>query len=442
MKRNPYFLTQTAPKFNFDVKKTVITFLLAASLPLMHSQAASAFLNGDSVEQSSSTQPAALPLLSKTLKPEETPLGEKLAQMTTPAVVRIVDGYVGKIYWPGSKLRPTAKTYAVSCGGSGSGFFISSDGYIVTNAHVAQMSHLGESKGKQCLVNDFLQQLAKDVGFNVRDDKDLAFVLDQLEFENFKAVNQVITADGESRPFEVKEYGAPAGTGKDVAILKVQIVNAPVLLLGNSEAVHLQDHVTALGYPAAAESDLLSAKSQDIASITDGKISAIKQTKDGSTVLQISAPVTHGNSGGPILNDQGQVIGIVTFGGDPVNGQEISGFSFGVTSNTIQEFVKQAGVVNALGVADQLYQEGLTLFWNKRYSKARKQFEEVKQLYPQHPTIDTLIRQSIERIDQEKSELPLWPFPLGAASLLGGGIAYAVRQRKLAKNVSTSMGGS
>ncbi len=41
--------------------------------------------------------------------------------------------------------------------------------------------------------------------------------------------------------------------GKDVAIVKIEVKNAPILKLGDSDRVQLQDHVTVIGYPGAAD---------------------------------------------------------------------------------------------------------------------------------------------------------------------------------------------
>ena len=82
--------------------------------------------------------------------------------------------------------------------------------------------------------------------------------------------------------------------------------NAPILKLSDSDKVQLQDHVTVLGYPGAADtfnSGLLSSKSGLEATINDGKISARKTASSGAPILQTSTPATHGNSGGPVLND-------------------------------------------------------------------------------------------------------------------------------------------
>ena len=75
--------------------------------------------------------------------------GERLAMFSKPAVVRIVDGAAGKIWFqpPGYQ----GQAFDVSAIGLGSGFFISSNGYIATNAHVVSFTHDGEDKAKQAL---------------------------------------------------------------------------------------------------------------------------------------------------------------------------------------------------------------------------------------------------------------------------------------------------
>ncbi len=339
--------------------------------------------------------------------------GERLAMYSKPAVVRIIDGAAGKIWFqpPGYQ----GQAFDLSVVSLGSGFFISSNGYIATNAHVVSTTHDGEEKAKQALFWQLVNQLAKQVG---KDPRSIAnFIDEHSTLQSFQIFHHVIIPDGSAFPFEIKQYGAPTGEsndqGKDVAVIKIEVKNAPVLKLADSEKVQLQDHVTVIGYPGAADtfnSGLLSSKSALESSINDGKISAKKTATSGAPILQTNTAATHGNSGGPVLNDSNEVIGLLTFRGDTVNGQEVSGFSFIVPANTVMEFVKSAGTTNDLGPTDTFYREGLGYFWDQYYSSAIPKFEEVKRLFPQHSEVDRLIQssQQAKAEGKEKSAFPVW----------------------------------
>jgi V8-like Glu-specific endopeptidase len=340
--------------------------------------------------------------------------GERLAMFSKPAVVRIIDGAMGQILFAPPGISP--QVYNVQAISLGSGFFISNNGYIATNAHVVSMTKDGEDKAKQALLIQLIQQIAHQYG---KDPNSLdANAIDRYsQLQSFQLVHHVIIPDGSSFPFEIKQYGAPTGEGndqgKDVSIIKIEVKNAPILKLGDSEKVQLQDHVTVIGYPGAADtfsSGLLSSKSALEATINDGKISAKKQSTSGAPILQTSTPATHGNSGGPVVNDANEVIGLLTFRGDTVNGQEVSGFSFIVPSNTVMEYVKSAGATNEEGPTDRVFREGLDNYWNQYYSAAIPKFEEVKRMFPQHSEVDRLIQssQQAKAEGKEKSSFPFW----------------------------------
>lgn len=340
--------------------------------------------------------------------------GERLAMYSKPAVVRIIDGAAGQILFqpPGYQ----GQVYNVSAIGLGSGFFISSNGYIATNAHVVSMTHDGEDKAKQTLFYQLVQQIARQYGKDPRS-LNTQFIDQYSQLQSFQIFHHVIIPDGSSFPFEIKQYGAPTGEsndqGKDVAVIKIEVKNAPILKLADSEKVQLQDHVTVIGYPGAADTfntGTLSSRSALEATINDGKISAKKQATSGAPILQTNTAATHGNSGGPVINDANEVIGLLTFRGDTVNGQEVSGFSFIVPSNTVNEYVKAAGAANTEGPTDTAYREGLDLYWNQYYSSAIPKFQEVKQLFPQHSEVDRLIQssQQSKAEGKERSSFPLW----------------------------------
>lgn len=384
--------------------------------------------------------------------------GERLAMFSKPSVVRIIDGVAGSFYYAPPKWR-SGKTYSVSSVGLGSGFFINPNGYIATNAHVVNTFHdinqKGREVGYEILFYQLLPQVARDHNVDpktlTRDN--INFVRNYSRLTDMKLFHHVIIPDGSVYEFEEKQYGAPTGQGKDVAIIKIEVKNAPVLVVGDSEKMSLQDHVVVIGYPGAADtfnSGILDSKSVLEASITDGKVSARKKSASGAPILQVSAPATHGNSGGPVMTDKMEVIGLLTFGGDRVNGQEISGFDFVVPSSTVMEFIKAAGITNELGHADKAYQEGLEFFWDQRYSMAIPKFEEVKRLFPEHSEVNRLIQSSQQSIAEgkEKSRFSLWAvvatvlvilFFMVVILAVGVTILLIVRNRNKAKGLSVGV---
>src|SRR5262249_55557250 len=137
--------------------------------------------------------------------------------------------------------------------------------------------------------------------------------------------------------------------------------------------------VYVIGYPGVADvNGLLDEKSQLEASITDGAISAVKTTADGDQGIQVSAPITHGNSGGPAGNEHGGGGGTATFGTE----KEGQGCNFLVASSTLAEFVRQAGATPGSSETDREWHTALDLFWDARYTAAIEKLQEVESLFP------------------------------------------------------------
>ena len=108
-----------------------------------------------------------------------------------------------------------------------------------------------------------------------------------------------VTLRGE-RELDVVEVLA-ASTEHDLALLRVEARNLPVLSLGDSDAMRAGDAVVAIGNPLGLED-----------TVSNGLVSARRTLDHGNEVLQISAPIAPGSSGGPIFNERGEVIGIAT----------------------------------------------------------------------------------------------------------------------------------
>jgi serine protease Do len=102
------------------------------------------------------------------------------------------------------------------------------------------------------------------------------------------------------RELEVVEVLA-ASPEHDLALLRVEARGLPVVSLGDSDAMRPGDSVVAIGNPLGLED-----------TVSNGLVSARRKVDAGVEVLQISAPIAPGSSGGPIFNDRGEVIGVAT----------------------------------------------------------------------------------------------------------------------------------
>jgi S1-C subfamily serine protease len=127
---------------------------------------------------------------------------------------------------------------------------------------------------------------------------------------------------------------------KDLAILQVSLRNLMALPVASSEGVQILDSITVLGYPLPDElGTALSA--------SDGKVNAVREGNSGSTRLfQIDANVNPGNSGGPLLNNHGEVVGIVVAKINSLqyakeNGALPERINFAIPINEAQELIRK-----------------------------------------------------------------------------------------------------
>ena len=233
--------------------------------------------------------------------------------MISTAPAAVVVNNTESVNWvtgASSKALPSVVTISVSSaneGGSGSGVFLTADGYILTNAHVVTLS--GASANPKITVK---------------------------------------TLDGKIYPAKI------VGTdpNNDLAVIKISAARAfTPIEWADSSMVNVGDSVVALGAPLGLEN-----------SVTTGVVSALNRTiqvassdtsEDGSSlqwwngtgaapvslrVLQTDAAINPGNSGGALVNAQGQLIGInvaiATAGATTSSSQSGSiGVGFAITSN-------------------------------------------------------------------------------------------------------------
>ena len=112
---------------------------------------------------------------------------------------------------------------------------------------------------------------------------------------------KVRTADGQWFPAQILKRSHST----DIAILGLECKSCPFLRLADMAAVRQGQRVFTLGYPVAGVLG-------DEVKYTDGVISSLSGTQGDGSLLQVTVPIQPGNSGGPLLNEKGEVIGVVT----------------------------------------------------------------------------------------------------------------------------------
>lgn len=114
---------------------------------------------------------------------------------------------------------------------------------------------------------------------------------------------------------------------RDLAILQIAPNgHVPVLSLADSDQVEAGDPVIAIGNPLGVLDY----------TVSDGLVSSVRPINDKLTLLQISAPISQGSSGGPLFNPKGQVIGVVR--AFITEGQNLN---FGIPSNYVRDLMQR-----------------------------------------------------------------------------------------------------
>jgi tetratricopeptide (TPR) repeat protein len=112
-------------------------------------------------------------------------------------------------------------------------------------------------------------------------------------------------------------------------------------------------------------------------SVSDGIVSAVREVPDVGRIIQITAPISHGNSGSPVFNMRGQVLGVVTV--KVTNGQNINLAIAAARIGQLRgETVRPLTELSTKGksdLADSLYKTGLDSLWLGNYDNAVGYFE-------------------------------------------------------------------
>jgi serine protease Do len=339
--------------------------------------------------------------------------GEKLteeqmtAYRTRPAVVLIYSGVNVKI------ALKNGQQFEVPYYGSGSGFFINPDGYLVTNGHVVAIynNYMNDKTGytQQILNNTIIQKIIQE--FKQANGREPSQEEIQKEYTKFMKeqqpqvadhgpINYVVLSNSETFRFELKKFSPsiPDG-GKDIAVLKIERENCPVIMLGDSSTLNLQQPVFTIGFPAVVDPKqfpMLEQKNTLKSSITRGSISALKTDYKGMSVIQHDAATSPGNSGGPTVDIHGNVIGVHSYAA-----REYDGFKFCVPINAAKEFIRDAGVeFNKTSEFTTVFNKLMDSVWEGRWFDAQTEVSTALAYMKNEPDLEKLQQLTLKRISE------------------------------------------
>jgi tetratricopeptide (TPR) repeat protein len=240
---------------------------------------------------------------------------------------------------------------------------------------------------------------------------------------------EIKTLDGKGKVFPVNGTLAVDEEG-DLALLNVEM---PVERAGRSTdlAKELPDEgeaIFVIGNPLKLEG-----------SVSDGIVSAVREVPNSYRIIQITAPISHGNSGSPVFNLKGQVVGVVTV--KVTNGQNIN---LAVAAARVAQLT--AGKLQPLSdlaikgrgdVAESLYKSGLDSLWLGNYDNAVGYFENAANKNPKRA--ETWVQvgyckvkqgKTLEAIRAYQQALQLKPEDAEIHNRLGDAYYYSGRLRE------------
>ncbi|UCH92253.1 MAG: trypsin-like peptidase domain-containing protein, partial [Candidatus Aminicenantes bacterium] len=220
----------------------------------------------------------------------------------------------------------------------------------------------------------------------------------QPQIVNHGPINYVLLSNRETHRFELKKFSPsiPDG-GKDIAVLKIERDNCPVIMLGDSSGLNLQQEVFTIGFPAVVDPQrfpLLGEENTLKSSITRGAISALKTDYKGMSVIQHDSATSPGNSGGPTVDSKGNVIGVHSYAA-----REYDGFKFCVPINAAKEFIRDAGVeYNKTSEFTEVFNKLMDAVWEGKWYVAQEHVNAALTYMKNEPDLEKLQQMILKRI--------------------------------------------
>ena len=334
-------------------------------------------------------------------------------------------------------------TEYMSTGATGTGFIITPDGYMVTNAHVVTsdeeeikyyFSRQGLSNAAIAFANEFEADLRRE-GYFMNDDEWMSIANAYYDLMTYSMSIQNLSTDhycfmGNVQPgadistkglrLNLRKIGKPS-TSEDVAILKLDGSNFPTVPLGDDNELRTGDQIYAMGYPGiATTSGVVEAPSaMQEPTMTQGIVSSKKTWHDGGAIIQHDAAIDNGNSGGPLFNAAGEVVGVNTFKLRNAQGETVAGMYFSVPISTIKIYLNELNIKPEESKFTADFKAALAAYNDENYEKAMDLLRGINDTNPGYPVVQELLADARNAYDANpKPETP--PTVIGSQDITSG----------------------
>ncbi|MEU4443404.1 serine protease [Actinosynnema sp. NPDC050801] len=319
---------------------------------------------------------------------------ELAAAIARPAIVFITVEWHG---WVRDKRTGEVfggeKGYAVKA--TCSGVVIRPDGHVATASHCV---HTGPQGGAGVLFDAAIADLAAvgRIGDRVKAKQQMAEHAVAEGANPDRPIDRAIqvermesTGDGPIRdiaPATVVDLVAP--TDGDVAVLKVPRDNLPSLEV-RAEQTAVGTPILAIGYPGSASAAVDPSLEP---SNKNGQVSA-RRTQNERPFYEFSAAATQGMSGGPVVDMEGRVVGLVSQGSPG----ETQSFNFAAASSTLLDVLAGKDVKAEPGAHDRAYRAALDSYFAEDFDGAVEGFDDVLAASPGHLPATEYRRSAVDR---------------------------------------------
>lgn len=329
-----------------------------------------------------------------------------VADISRSGVLQVATHITGKAVVPSVTVDIKARTIAVVADAqkevavdeyfSGSGFVIQEEGFIATNAHVVSLrtikKRLATEKAMAALYENALALSDSEMENLLKEGKDgfisqvFEVILANSQFDlqhevrvlspHRKAVSFTEAfASGQTAEVLVESPNFLVG-GTDIAILKIPQRPAPALALSQKE-LSVGDRVFLSGFPATAE---MNDKSAGDVTFTSGVVSAVKMSVDGKKIYQTDAKVSQGSSGGPVLSEEGAVVGVVTFQTDALERKSGDNFAFAQSVEGLKEMAEGARIDPQEGIYGTAFRKMFQAYVERRCTDMKSEIEKAAKI--------------------------------------------------------------